>query len=210
MEGGLTSFGEVCYVLSVPSRWRIAAESAGDRRPRTLKFFATRSSSRKAGIPMTKTNIAVAKYNQEKQGVELYFQEYPGTKVIKQLKENAYRWHNVKKCWYSKIDSETLKIARKYAEVNIQEQDIPEVKITRVKKEKPVQELDGLKLGMVFIRDLGFKGEEVCYKITKILRKDRVQVQTAGFEPENFMVRVSAKGTKYIQVGGSKCPLKTW
>ncbi len=42
--------------------------------------------------------------NEEKQGEELYFEIKPDYEIIKELKNNGYRWHNQKKCWYRKLD----------------------------------------------------------------------------------------------------------
>lgn len=41
--------------------------------------------------------------NEEQQGEELYFNEKPTQEIINTLKENCYRWHNTKKCWYRKL-----------------------------------------------------------------------------------------------------------
>lgn len=42
--------------------------------------------------------------NEEKQGEELYFNEKPTAEIIATLKENYYKWHNGKKCWYRKLE----------------------------------------------------------------------------------------------------------
>lgn len=42
--------------------------------------------------------------NEEHQGEELYFEEKPIEKIIAILKENGYRWHRTKHCWYRKLD----------------------------------------------------------------------------------------------------------
>ena len=42
--------------------------------------------------------------NEEKQGEELYFNEKPTAELIATLKENCYKWHNGKKCWYRKLE----------------------------------------------------------------------------------------------------------
>lgn len=42
--------------------------------------------------------------NEEHQGEELYFNEKPTKEIITELKENGYRWHNTKKCWYRKLN----------------------------------------------------------------------------------------------------------
>ena len=44
----------------------------------------------------------VEKINEEKQGIELYFEGVPTKEEREQLKANGYKWHNVKKCWYIK------------------------------------------------------------------------------------------------------------
>lgn len=40
--------------------------------------------------------------NREFNGLEVYFQEKPAQNVIDGLKNRHFRWHNFKKCWYSK------------------------------------------------------------------------------------------------------------
>lgn len=42
--------------------------------------------------------------NEEKKGEELYFDNKPNYEIIKELKQNGYKWHNTKKCWYRKLD----------------------------------------------------------------------------------------------------------
>ena len=59
--------------------------------------------------------------NEEKQGEELYFEQKPSYEIIKELKSNGYKWHNVKKCWYRKLNyTETAKKEQKnYLGVNV-------------------------------------------------------------------------------------------
>lgn len=40
--------------------------------------------------------------NEEKNGIELYFDNIPTYQERQQLKNEGYRWHNQKKCWYKK------------------------------------------------------------------------------------------------------------
>tara|TARA_Y100000034_G_C6895105_1_gene412523 strand:- start:1988 stop:2659 length:672 start_codon:yes stop_codon:yes gene_type:complete len=50
-------------------------------------------------------------HNEEFGGVELYFEDKPEAEVIECLKENGYRWHRSKKCWYikaGKFDDDVL------------------------------------------------------------------------------------------------------
>ena len=51
--------------------------------------------------------------NEEKQGIEIYFDTKPIQEIINALKEAKFRWHNVKKCWYAKENENTLEIANK-------------------------------------------------------------------------------------------------
>lgn len=44
----------------------------------------------------------IEKRNEEKQGIELYFEGIPTKEEREQLKANGYKWHNAKKCWYIK------------------------------------------------------------------------------------------------------------
>lgn len=50
-----------------------------------------------------KTNCKIVT-NEEKQGEELYFESKPDYEIIKTLKQNGYKWHNTKKCWYRKLN----------------------------------------------------------------------------------------------------------
>lgn len=50
--------------------------------------------------------------NKELNGLELYFNEKPESQIITALKQNGFRWHNVKKCWYNKISDEVLALVK--------------------------------------------------------------------------------------------------
>lgn len=42
------------------------------------------------------------KENTEVNGIELYFEEIPNATERANLKNNGFKWHNIKKCWYIK------------------------------------------------------------------------------------------------------------
>lgn len=46
--------------------------------------------------------IATVKENEEVKGIEVYFNTKPENDIITELKNNKFRWHNAKKCWYIK------------------------------------------------------------------------------------------------------------
>jgi hypothetical protein len=55
--------------------------------------------------------------NNELRGIEIYFDNKPIQSIIDSLKENGYRWHNFKKCWYAKQSEKTIEIAQQYTEI---------------------------------------------------------------------------------------------
>jgi hypothetical protein len=51
-------------------------------------------------------------FNNELNGIELYFDKKPLQDIIDSLKNAGFRWHKLKKCWYAKQSEKTLKIAQ--------------------------------------------------------------------------------------------------
>ena len=147
--------------------------------------------------------------NEEHQGEELYFDEKPTNEVITILKENCYRWHNTKKCWYRKLNY-TGK--------------------SQIKQEQ--KNYLGVKVGDIFIFSWGYeqtnvnyfqvvslKGskqviiKEISYEITKITGYESYKVKPIkdGFlENSHFIkdnttgatkqVKQLPNGTKYINI----------
>lgn len=62
-------------------------------------------------------NIAVANINTEVNGIELTFDGKPPYDVLKDLKENGFRWHNKKKIWYAKNNPDNVKAVMKYVDL---------------------------------------------------------------------------------------------
>ena len=64
--------------------------------------------------------------NDQLKGVELYFVGKPEESVRNLLKENGYRWHSGKMCWYARQNEKTLKVAEvvKESEVKAETQEI--------------------------------------------------------------------------------------
>lgn len=60
--------------------------------------------------------MCVMALNQNLNGVELYFDGKPGSSILDGLKAVGYRWHNIKKCWYAKQNSQTLELAKMLAD----------------------------------------------------------------------------------------------
>lgn len=53
------------------------------------------------------------KFVPEHNGIEIYFDEKPSTSVCEELKENGWRWHRVKRCWFTKKSSDAEALAKK-------------------------------------------------------------------------------------------------
>jgi hypothetical protein len=49
-----------------------------------------------------KTNYE-EKRNEEKNGIELYFEEIPTPEEREELKKNGYKWSKFNKCWYKSL-----------------------------------------------------------------------------------------------------------
>ena len=49
--------------------------------------------------------------NVEHNGVEIYFDGIPESSIREELKNNGFRWHRAKKCWYSYASSYNMKFA---------------------------------------------------------------------------------------------------
>lgn len=58
---------------------------------------------------MSKVSVV---YNEEKKGIELYFDCKPDHAVLAQLKADGFRWHNAKRMWYAKRNERTDSLAR--------------------------------------------------------------------------------------------------
>ena len=51
--------------------------------------------------------------NQEKAGLEIFFEGVPSVSIRSEMKENGFRWNPSKKCWYAKETPERLALVQK-------------------------------------------------------------------------------------------------
>lgn len=63
-------------------------------------------------------NIAIANINTAVNGIELSFGEKPPYEVLKELKENGFRWHNKKKLWYGRNNAANVRAVAKFVDIN--------------------------------------------------------------------------------------------
>ena len=64
------------------------------------------------------------KTNEEKQGIELYFEAIPTYLERKELKENGFRWNPNKNCWYKKNEITLNKLQQVKNELGIKVGDV--------------------------------------------------------------------------------------
>lgn len=87
---------------------------------------------------------ATLKLNSEFNGIEIYFDEYPGKEIINKLHEMKWYWHKVKKCWYSKQTEENLTFAKSICN------DTDNIEL------KPVENVHGVKVGDIYYTSWGY------------------------------------------------------
>ena len=76
--------------------------------------------------------------NEEKNGVEIYFNNKPSEDVRNNLKSNGFRWSKYNKCWYAKQNEDTLKFANSLTSTT--EEEIKQVSAEyKEEKEKEIE-----------------------------------------------------------------------
>ena len=64
-------------------------------------------------------NIATANINTAVNGIELTFDQKPPFEVLKDLRENGFRWHNKKQLWYGRNTAANVRAVEKYVDLNV-------------------------------------------------------------------------------------------
>lgn len=115
--------------------------------------------------------------NNEKNGIELYFEVKPGKNVLDVLKANKFRWHSVKKCWYAKNNEYNMKVA----------ENINSGKITNIKTAEKIQENElGIKVGDIFYMSWGYEQTNVDFFRVKALKgKTQVVIQEVALKMQS-------------------------
>jgi len=62
--------------------------------------------------------LASFQINEKHDGIEIYFSRIPCERVRQILKQNKYKFHFVKKCWYTKRSKQSLAIAEQLADIS--------------------------------------------------------------------------------------------
>lgn len=119
---------------------------------------------------------AVFTLNEEHNGIEIKFNEKPGTEVRAQLKALKFRWHQTKGLWYAKQSEQTLALAKALCEAEPKAEPKAEVK-AEVKAEEPKAEIKKpSRKGIESYKPRD--GERICDRLIKALER------TEGFKVE--------------------------
>lgn len=116
--------------------------------------------------------MTVYKLNPSQHGIELYFDEKPAPAVLENLKENRWRWHRQKKCWYARQTPENMAIAEAIAAGNLSN-DPPE---NAAKMEKTNK--FGVKVGDLFYTSWGYDQTNVeFFQVIALVGESSVRVR---------------------------------
>lgn len=88
-------------------------------------------------------------FNEDKNGIEIYFTGKPSEEVRNNLKSNGFRWSKYNKCWYAKQNEDTINFANSLN--NVSEEEIKET--SQQYKEEKEKELEN-KLNDLNINDI--------------------------------------------------------
>ncbi|MBZ9693361.1 LPD29 domain-containing protein [Clostridium sp. M14] len=104
--------------------------------------------------------------NQEKNGIEMYFNDKPSETIRTEMKENGFRWFFKKECWIAKQSEKTLKLANKYSDSEV------ETKVSAIKETKQIKSKKLINLWDA-CQYIEVKREKIpCKEIAKQVRKE--------------------------------------
>lgn len=116
--------------------------------------------------------------NEEKQGIELYFNSKPAQAVLETLKSNGFRWHSIKKCWYAK-DSEKIQNAI----ISLNNGEIAPSKTAQPITKKEIKNKFGVKVGDVFVMSWGYEQTNLdFFVVVELVGSQSVRIKECVLE----------------------------
>ena len=114
--------------------------------------------------------------NEERHGVEIYFNTKPSAEVRESLKASGFRWHRQKACWYSKQTAERLALAEKLANgEQTEEANAP------APKAEPAH---SLRVGDILEASWGYEQTNInFYQVVALKGRTMVSVRECALEP---------------------------
>ncbi len=116
--------------------------------------------------------------NNECKGIELYFESKPEKNIINLLKNASFRWHNLKKCWYAKENTSTLKLANKIS--SYLKRDITTLEFENSKK---IENELNIKIGDIFYTSWGYEQTNInFFRVIGLKGKTQVILQEVALK----------------------------
>lgn len=133
-------------------------------------------------------NLNVIK-NEQFNGIEVYFDGKPENKVIEILKNNKFRWHSLKKCWYNKDTEENNKLIESLSNGTI------EIKADATQP-KEVVNIHGVKVGDIFYSSWGYDQTNIDYfQVIELKGSQMVKIR----EIAQTTVRTETSMSEYVK-----------
>ena len=150
----------------------------------------------KKEIVNNKLNIEI-KFNEEKNGIELYFNDKPNEDIRSQLKANKFRWAKFNKCWYVKDTEESRSFLKELGLLNSEgNQENNSIDTTELKEiEYPIINIDDIESYTVS-KELSDRENNIS-----MFRKDN---KDHNKEIQNRMIEVNELVLKALE--GNKIP----
>lgn len=145
--------------------------------------------------------------NGELNGVELYFESKPTIEVLKNIKESGYRWNSRKKCWYSKQNEESLKVASSLSDNGIT--GAVEEKATSGVKKNNI-DLWALTQLEAVTRPVNYNNKEIAKELRSYLKKRfpfvKFSIRTRGKSIDcDIMSAPFEEGSIYLEAIAEYC-----
>lgn len=116
--------------------------------------------------------------NPKLNGIEIYFPSKPDRATLDQLKAQRWRWHRVKKCWYTKQSPEALETAEQITNGN-QAEAPPATEKTKAKTQEPTP----YQVGEILYNSWGYEQTNIdFYQVTRCTAKT-VWLRPIGDKP---------------------------
>lgn len=130
--------------------------------------------------------------NEVQNGLELYFDTKPDINIIETLKQNGFRWHQVKKCWFTKASEEKQKLI----EALQNGETLPEME-AKPKEQKEIKNMFGVKVGDVFVMSWGYDQTNVdFFQVVEIKGAQMVKIREIA---QRVTDRESAGMSEYVR-----------
>ena len=156
--------------------------------------------------------MCILTMNNELQGIELKFDGKPESKILSALKENGFRWHNVKKIWYAKQSEKTLALGKQLADQS-ESETITETKTEVIKNNtlsfwdrcqfvaSEVNQKQGTKeITKEARQHIKARFPEVKFSITNNHRSIYCEIVSSPYEKESeYLKAIQGYCTNYIQ-----------